>query len=109
MSSKSKQKGYRLEADVVRRLKEAGINAERIPLSGSMGGKYSSDVVIGTPDDPHVRIECKNRESLPEYLWRLLGPVDWLVLKKNNHPALALIRFDDLIRLLTKALQSEQG
>ena len=98
--SKSKAKGTRLESSLVKSLTDAGIPAERIPLSGSLGGKYSSDVVIGSVDHPVYRIECKNRESIADYMWTYLEPVDFLVLKKNHKPALVVMELDQFISLL---------
>lgn len=101
--SKSKAKGTRAENEVVQLLTEAGIPAERIPLSGSLGGKYSSDVVIGSVDTPLARIEVKNRESLAEYLWDFLEPVDYLVLRKNHHKPLVVMEMDQFIKLYKQA------
>ena len=98
--SKAKDKGRRAENMVVKVLTDAGIPAERVPLSGSLGGKYSSDVVIGSVDHPVYRIECKNRESIADYMWTYLEPVDFLVLKKNHKPALVVMEMDQFIDLL---------
>jgi Holliday junction resolvase len=98
--SKSKAKGNRLENHVVDKLQEAHIQSERVPLSGSIGGKYSSDVVIGSIDTPLYRIECKNRESIADYLWTYLEPVDFLVLKKNHKQALVVMSIDQFTSLM---------
>lgn len=98
--SRSKAKGTRLESSLVKTLLDNGIQAERIPLSGSLGGKYSSDVVIGSVDHPVYRIECKNRESIADYMWTYLEPVDFLVLKKNHKPALVVMELDQFMSLL---------
>lgn len=100
--SAAKDKGRRLENMVVKRLEDAGIASERVPLSGSLGGKYSSDVVIGSVDHPLGRIECKNRESIADYMWDYLDPVDYLVLKKNHKDPLVVMRLDQLIELLVQ-------
>jgi len=100
--SASKDKGRRLENQVVTLLVEKGIAAERIPLSGSLGGKYGADVVIGSVDNQKARIECKNRESLGDYLWDWLaqGGSDYLVIKKNQKKPLILMDFDHFVDLL---------
>lgn len=100
--SASKDKGRRLENMTVDLLAEYGIAAERIPLSGSLGGKYSSDVVIGSVDKPLGRIECKNRESLSAQLWEWLEPVDFLVLKRNHKKPLVMMSFDQFAALVAK-------
>ena len=46
MGRKSKDKGYRLEHELVEKLRELGFSAERIPLSGQAGGSFSGDIRI---------------------------------------------------------------
>lgn len=100
--SASKDKGRRAENEVVKLLADAGITAERVPLSGSFGGKYTGDVVLGSIDHPTARVEVKNRESIAEYLWDWLaqGDADYLVLRKNNHKPIVLMSFDKWTELL---------
>ena len=63
-----KQKGTRLEKEVAKRmnevLREYGVNAKRMPMSGAIEG-FKSDIFINLP----VSIECKNSEkwNVPEY------------------------------------------
>lgn len=57
--SKSRDKGRRAENAIVQLHTDIGVAAERMPLSGSLGGKYSDDVLIaGT-----VRAEVKARKN----------------------------------------------
>lgn len=57
--SKAKAKGRRAEHAIVKLHTDIGIEAERMPLSGSLGGKYADDVLIaGT-----VRAEVKARAN----------------------------------------------
>lgn len=63
MSSKSKNKGTRIENLIVDKHNDAGIAAERVPLSGSIGGKYSGDIVLGGIDAPVFRGEVKARKA----------------------------------------------
>lgn len=98
--SAAKDKGRRAENMVVKALTDNGIPAMRVPLSGSLGGIYSSDVVIGSIEHPVYRIECKNRESIADYMWTYLEPVDFLVLKKNHKPALVVMELDQFMSLL---------
>lgn len=105
--SRSKDKGRRLETQVVDLLTSAGIPAERVPLSGGIGNKYSDDVVIGSIDSPQARVECKNRESLAEYLWDYLDPVDYLVLKKNHKKPLVVMDFERFVALISVKFESK--
>lgn len=61
--SKSKAKGTRVE-NLIRdmHLKE-GVDAERVPMSGSLGGKYSGDVIVGSIENPILRCEVKARKG----------------------------------------------
>ena len=42
----SRQKGNRVERALVHALREAGFAAERVPLSGSVGGRYLGDISV---------------------------------------------------------------
>lgn len=58
---RAKKKGYAGEHEVVQLLKRYGIEAERIPLSGSLkSSEYSCDVLI---KQTGKRIEVKRRKS----------------------------------------------
>jgi len=46
MAKFSRSKGLRKERELVKRLVDAGIEAERVPLSGAAGGSYTGDVRI---------------------------------------------------------------
>jgi Holliday junction resolvase len=95
--SKQRDKGRRFENEVANKLTEAGIPSERVPLSGSFGGKYDSDVVIGTCDSPIDKIECKNRENISKLIWEWLEGNDYLALRRNNYPALVVMTLDRFI------------
>lgn len=53
----SRAKGDRFEVACVNRLKELGLEAQRVPLSGAAGGLFSSDIVVAGH-----KIECKTRK-----------------------------------------------
>lgn len=101
--SKQKDKGRRHENEVAKLLTENGIPAERIPLSGSFGGKYDCDVVIGTPESPIARVECKHRENISKQLWEWLDGNDYLVVKRNNHKNLVVMDIEEFIRVKKQA------
>lgn len=103
--SKAKAKGTRAENEVVRLLNEAGIAAKRQPMSGALKD-YKGDVVLPNGD----AFEVKNRESIAEYLWTWLaqGDAKYLILRKNHHEPLTLMKFDDLIALLVACNQLNQ-
>lgn len=55
MGKLSRDKGARFEREVVARHLAAGIEAERVPLSGAAGGSYMGDVIVAGK----LRGECK--------------------------------------------------
>lgn len=57
----SRAKGRRYENELVHLLQELGIEAWRIPLSGAVGGLFSSDVHIKL--DQEYQLEVKMRSS----------------------------------------------
>lgn len=46
MSRKSRDKGLRIEREIVQRHKDMGVRAERVPLSGAAGGSFTGDIQI---------------------------------------------------------------
>ncbi len=70
LGRRSKRKGYEGEREIVTLLKRYGIEAERVPLSGSLKSeKYSCDVVL----ENGKRIEVKRRKSGLKTLRRWLN------------------------------------
>lgn len=97
---KAKQKGYRFEIAVRDMLREKGIPAERVPLSGSMGGAFADDIVIGTLQNPIMRGEAKHRENINKQLWEWLNGVDFTILKRNHKEPIVLITFEEFVEYI---------
>lgn len=68
MSSKSKAKGSGFELEIVRRHTDLGIEAEKMPLSGALGGKYSGDIQVAG-----LIGECKRRKRGFTLLYKALA------------------------------------
>ena len=100
MSSKSRNKGRYFENMVVKTLCDAGIESERVPLSGSLGGKYADDIVIGSIDNPQARIECKFHANMKKELWEWLENVDFLAIKRNNKKTLIVMDVEKFVSLI---------
>lgn len=101
--SKAKDKGRALENLIVKTLNDAGITSERIPLSGSLGGKYVGDVIIGSIDKRIATIECKFRQAISMQLWDWFAESDdYLVIKRNHKKPLILMDMDQFIKLYNK-------
>lgn len=108
-----KAKGVRLEKYVALRinqvLREYGIEAKKMPMSGAIEG-FKSDIFVNLP----VSLECKNHETwkVPEW-WEQaskqagLGKMPILVMSRSycNDP-LAVIRFEDLLTFMAYALET---
>lgn len=84
MSNRSKAKGSRIEREIVELHIELGHKGERVPLSGSLGGKYSGDVVLDI--GVQLRGEVKARKSGAGFatLEKWLGDNDLLFLRKDH-------------------------
>jgi len=90
LGRKSKDKGYRLEHELVEKLKELGMNAERIPLSGRLGGSFSNDLIVNGK-----RGEVKGRANGFKSLYKWLDGVDILFVRADNREWLVIQRLKD--------------
>ncbi len=98
MSSKSKQKGYRTEYNLVKRFQVAGIDAKRQVLSGALPD-HPHDIKIKNPD---MIVEVKARKNGAGFktLKRWMGSADALIMHEDHEEslvAIALPLFIDLI------------
>ena len=62
MGKMSRSKGQRIERQALARLRDFGLDADRVPLSGAAGGRYADDLVIYT-DTHDYRCEVKGRAT----------------------------------------------
>ena len=99
MGRMSRTKGGRVERELVNKLKESGIAAERVPLSGAAGGTFSGDVLIQGALLAEVKAR-KDGEGV-KTLEGWLGENDMLLLKRNNAEPLAVMPWDVLVTFLT--------
>lgn len=102
MGKVSRDKGARGERLFVRLLQEAGIAAERIPLSGAAGGSFSGDItcpVLGVDR----RFECKLRADGFKELYKWLHGNHGLFIKADRREPLVVLKLDDFTDLLMTA------
>ena len=97
MGKASRDKGARVEREIVNRCRELGIAAERVPLSGAAGGSYTGDVIVAG-----MRCEIKARKDGSGFLTleRWLGDNDALILRRDRaEPMVVLpwVRFTALV------------
>ncbi len=98
MGKFSRQKGLRFERSIVNLLREHGLDAYRIPLSGASNG-FKSDVQIRLPAG-ELRLEAKSRGSGFKFLYDNLDQSDALVVKEDRGEALIILRLTDACRIL---------
>lgn len=111
MSGKpSRNKGLRVEREIVNLLKGIGVEAERVPLSGSAGGSFVGDIKISTKDIDFVA-EVKARKNGDGFktLEGWLGENDFLFLKKNKTSPTAVMSWEAFTYLLSNLKGAEKN
>tara|TARA_R110002012_G_scaffold1496_6_gene6493 strand:- start:734 stop:1087 length:354 start_codon:yes stop_codon:yes gene_type:complete len=97
MGKSQRDKGNRIERNLVNKLKEQGIAAERVPLSGALGGQHFGDIVLPSGD----RCEVKGRAA-SRIFWKLIKKyitgVSYLVLVEDRQPPLVVMHWDDFVK-----------
>jgi hypothetical protein len=94
MGRRSRVKGQRNEVAIVNLLKEAGIQAERVPLSGAAGGSFVGDIMVDG-----ARFEAKIRASGFKQIYEWLGDHRGLFIRSDRKELLIVIRAADWIEL----------
>jgi hypothetical protein len=97
MGKKSRTKGRRHECAIVNLLKDAGLPAERVPLSGAAGGQFAGDILMGGK-----RYEAKIRASGFKQIYEWLGDRAGLFIRSDRKETLIVLRAADFIELMTK-------
>jgi hypothetical protein len=92
-----RRKGDRVEREVLALLKEAGLEARRVPLSGSAPG-YPGDLEVEVPGLGKVVVEVKARKRVALEAW--LEGRGLLVLKPDRRPPLAVMPLQALLALI---------
>lgn len=94
----SKRKGYEFERETVNSLREMGLAAERVPLSGGQGGSYADDITCPVQNQDK-RFECKRRARAFKFLTDSLGTSYGLFVRDDRSPTLVVLRLEDFARL----------
>lgn len=92
-----RQKGDRAERAIVKLLQVAGLDAKRVPLSGSVAG-YPGDVCVKLGNREWC-LEIKSRKDFAT-LYKWLDDRDALVLKANRREPLLIVRLADILTFL---------
>ena len=103
--NKFKDKGSRVELEIVNRLLEAGIPAHRIPLSGAVK-EYPGDVLCAG----NIRLEIKARANGEGFavLERWLGDNDALVLRRDRKTPIVAMTWDVFESLLVAYIRKDK-
>ena len=98
MGAHSRRKGGRIEREIVHLHRDAGIEAERVPLSGAAGGSFAGDVIVAG----ELRAEVKARANGEGFatLERWLGSHDLLFLRRDRAAPLVVMPWTLYARLL---------
>jgi len=99
MGKKSRDKGQREERAIVHAFQDAGIAAERIPLSGAAGGSFAGDVSIPVMNTDRT-FEAKVRADGFKQIYDWLGDNYGLFLRRDRSPRLVVLRESDFIDLV---------
>ncbi len=86
-----RRKGQRVERVLVRSLQAHGFAAERMPLSGAAGGRFSGDVVIPLMGRD-LCVEVKARADGFRELYSWLNERDVLIVKADRQEPLVVVR-----------------
>jgi hypothetical protein len=94
----SKSKGYREEHLAEVDAQNAGIAAERIPLSGAAGGKFRGDLSVSLIGRDLIA-EVKVRRNGFRELYRWLGKNDMLFVRANRQRRLVILSWDLAVQI----------
>ncbi len=109
MPSKSKIKGSYHERWFLKWLTKLGFSVKKQPLSGSLGGEYSGDLVIDIADEKLItEIKYRDASSFPN-AFSVLEERDiaFFKRKKGKPKTCVIIDGDVFERLVTKSLFHE--
>ena len=101
MGKPSRDKGARREREIVALLNEIpGVDAERVPLSGAMGGSYAGDISM-TIDEISMVAEVKARKNGEGFkvLEGWLGQNAMLILKRAPTTPMVVLPWKTFVRL----------
>ena len=108
MGKPSRDKGQREERKIVHEFQEAGLAAERIPLSGAAGGSFGGDVTIPIQGVDRL-FEAKVRADGFKQLYDWLGSNFGLFVRSDRNPSLVVMRTADFIDLVKRSDPSNRA
>ena len=97
MARMSRDKGQRIERELVHLHLDAGIPASRVPLSGAAGGEYAGDLHIL---DFTVEVKARANGEGFKQLEAWLGDHDMLFLRRDRQRPLVLLPWQTYLKLM---------
>ena len=99
---KSKKKGYAAENEVVKLLQKYNIDSERVPLSGSLKGKFAGDVncIINKQEKT---IEVKRRKEGFKTIYNAINQdacTNYLFMREDRNDWLVCMKFEEFLELI---------
>lgn len=109
---RSRDKGNRIERQIVHLHHDADLTAERVPLSGAAGGSYTGDLIV-----ENLKAEVKARATGAGFktLEKWLGNNQLLFLRRDHSKPLVVMPWDTYQalmiarKLLNEEIQYQQG
>ncbi len=98
MTNRQKHKGNRVESQFVKLLLDADIPAQRVLLSGQVGGLFSGDIRIAENYTAEVKAR-KNGEGFAT-IQRWLGENDFLFLKQHRKSPIVVMTWEMYLALM---------
>ena len=103
---RSRDKGQRIEREIVNLHREIGVDAERVPLSGAAGGTFDGDIVIAGTFKAEVKARAGGQGF--KTLTRWLADHDVLFLREDRETPLVVMPWRTYERMI-KRLTEEKG
>ena len=101
MGKKSRDKGARIEREIVNLHKDAGIGAQRVPMSGASQYTHDADIdVYPVGRSAPLVCEVKARKQFPKWLMDWLGENDALFLREDKREPLVVLPWRIYLELI---------
>ena len=108
MGKFSRDKGARVERKIVNTLREAGIDAARVPLSGAAGGRFAADVDIRL-SGTKIRGAATPRKNGAGFatIQNWMQDADILFLAQNNREPIVVMPIAEFIKMIGREHDQE--
>ena len=104
MARLSRDKGQRIERELVHSHQAAGISASRVPLSGAAGGEYAGDLHVL---DLVAEVKARKDGSGFKQLAAWLAEYDMLFLRRDRQRPLVVLPWSTYLTLM-QAYQAQR-